>query len=119
MRRVLTHERPIVHGVTIELLNLKRWCQAGAQPALHFGGVCNFHEISFDDVIVLIRPFNRGTTFSQTVGDNVFLAADTKSIVQTHIFCTTLGNKNKTERFATALEAESPVSSEISDLRNF
>jgi len=27
-----------------------------AQPALHFGGV-NFHEISFDDVIVLIHPW--------------------------------------------------------------
>ena len=26
-----------------------------AQPALLFGG-CNFHEISFDDVIVLIQP---------------------------------------------------------------
>jgi len=25
---------------------------AGAQPALHFGGGGNFHEISFDDVIV-------------------------------------------------------------------
>jgi len=30
--------------------------QSGAQPALHFGGG-NFHEISFDDVIVLIRPW--------------------------------------------------------------
>jgi len=30
--------------------------QAGAQPALHFGGD-NFHEISFDDVIVLIQPW--------------------------------------------------------------
>jgi len=31
--------------------------QAGAQPALHFGGR-NFHEISlFDDVIVLIQPW--------------------------------------------------------------
>jgi len=28
----------------------------GAQPALHFGGG-NFHEISFDDVIVLIQPW--------------------------------------------------------------
>jgi len=29
--------------------------RAGAQPALHFVGG-NFHEISFDDVIVLIQP---------------------------------------------------------------
>jgi len=29
----------------------------GAQPALHFGGG-NFHEISFDDVIVLIQPWD-------------------------------------------------------------
>jgi len=40
----------------------------------------NFHEISFDDV------FSRGTTFSQTVtyNNNVFLPADTKSIVYKH-----------------------------------
>ena len=65
--------------------------------------------------------FNRGTTFSQTViyNNNVFLSADTKSIVCKHTFCTTLVNKNKTEHFTTALEAESPVSSDISDLRNF
>jgi len=29
---------------------------AGAQPALHFGG-SNFHEMSFDDVIVFIQPW--------------------------------------------------------------
>jgi len=42
--------------------------------------------------------FNRGTTFSQTVAynNNVFLPADTKSTVQTHTFCTTLVNKNRT-----------------------
>jgi len=60
-----------------------------------------------------------GTTFSQTVtyNNNVFLPADTKSTVQTHTFCTTLVDKKiyKAERFTTALEAESPVSSEISD----
>ena len=41
---------------------------------------------------------NRGTTFSQTVtyNKNAFLPADTKSIVQTHTFCTTLVNKNRT-----------------------
>jgi len=30
--------------------------QAGAQPALHFGGG-NIHEISFDDIIVLVQPW--------------------------------------------------------------
>jgi len=61
---------------------------AGAQPARHFGGD-NFNEISFDYVIVLIH---RGRTFSQTVTYNnyLFLPADTKSIVQTHTFCTKL-----------------------------
>jgi len=29
---------------------------SGAQPALHFGGG-NFHEISFNDAIVLIQPW--------------------------------------------------------------
>jgi len=29
---------------------------AGVQLALHFGGG-NFHELSFDDVIVLIQPW--------------------------------------------------------------
>jgi len=28
----------------------------GAQPGIHFGG-SNFHENSFDDVIVLIQPW--------------------------------------------------------------
>jgi len=62
--------------------------------------------------------FNRSTTFSQTVAYNstVFFPADTKSIVQTHTFAQRwLIKTDKTERFATALEAESPVSSEISD----
>jgi len=59
---------------------------------------------------------NRGTTLSQTVkyNNNVFLPAETKSIVYKHTHsaqCWLI----KTERFATALEAESPVSSEISD----
>jgi len=35
---------------------IKRY-QPGAQPALHFVGGGNFHEISFDDVIVLIQPW--------------------------------------------------------------
>jgi len=38
--------------------------------------------------------------------------------IQTHTFWTTL-NTNKTERFTTALEAESPVSNEISDFTPF
>jgi len=44
--------------------------------------------------------FNCGTTFSQTVtyNNNVFLPADTKSIVQTNTFCTTLVNKNRQNR---------------------
>jgi len=60
--------------------------------------------------------FKRGATFSQTVtyNNNVFLAAVTKSIVQRHTFCTRcLIKTDKTERFTTALEAASPVSSEI------
>jgi len=32
------------------------WAMPGAQPALHFGG-SDFHEISFDDVVVLIQPW--------------------------------------------------------------
>ena len=43
-------------------------------------------------------------------------AACHKSIVQRYTFCTTLVNKNKENRsFTTALEAESLVSSDISD----
>ena len=91
------------------------WYSTGGQLALHFGKG-NFHEISFDDVMCL---FNRGTTFSQTVtyNNNVFLPADSKSIVykHTHSAQRWLIKTDKTERFTTALEAESPVSSEISD----
>jgi len=47
--------------------------------------------------------------------NNVFLPPDTKSIVYKHTHSARRWfNKNKTERF-TALEAESPASSEISD----
>jgi len=67
--------------------------------------------------------FNRGTTFSQTVtyNNNVFFPADTQSTVQTHTCSAQRWSlkTDKTESFATALEAESPVSSEISHLRNF
>ena len=43
--------------------------------------------------------FNRGI-FSQTVthNNNIFLPADTKSIVQTHTFCTTLVKKSRQNR---------------------
>jgi len=47
-----------------KMANIRRECslpnctKSGAQPALHFGGsVGNFHEVSFDDVIVLIQPW--------------------------------------------------------------
>jgi len=64
--------------------------------------------------------FNRSKTFSQTVtynNNNLFLPADTKSIIHKHTHYTTLDNPktDETERFTTALEAESRVSSEISD----
>jgi len=59
---------------------------------------------------------NRGTTFSQTVtyNNNAFLPAGTKSIVYKHTHSAQRWLM-KTERFTTALEAEKPVSSEISD----
>jgi len=59
---------------------------------------------------------NCGATFSQTVtyNDNAFLPADTKSIVYKHTHSAQRWLL-KTDRFTTALEAESPVSSEISD----
>jgi len=59
---------------------------------------------------------NRGTTSSQmiTYNNNVFLPADTKSIVYKHTHSAQRW-LIKIEHFTTALEAESPVSSEISD----
>ena len=64
--------------------------------------------------------FNRGI-FSQTVtyNNNIFLPADTKSIVykHTHSAQRWLIKTDKTERFTTALETESPGSREIFDLR--
>jgi len=59
---------------------------------------------------------DRGTTFSQTVmyNNNGFLPADTKSIVYKHRHSAQRW-LIKTERFTTALEAEPPVPSEISD----
>ena len=87
------------------------------QPDFDFGGgnfFMKFHSITSSCL------FNRGTTFSQTVtcNDNVFLHADTKSIVYKHTHSAqrwTTQKTDKTERFTTALEAESPVSSENSD----
>ena len=60
--------------------------------------------------------FNRDTTFSKTVAynNNVFLPANTKSIVYKHTY-SAQRRLIKTEHFTTALELESPVSSEISD----
>jgi len=82
-------------GVTT-LLNTIQYSQPGAQPALHFGGTIfmKFHSMTSPCL------FNRSTTFSQTVtyNNNVFLPADTKSIVQAHTFCTTLVNKNRQNR---------------------
>jgi len=74
-----------------------RACGPVAQPALHFGGgaiFMKFHSMTSSCL------FNRGTTVSQTVtcNNNVFLPADTKSIVQTHTFCTMLVNKNRQYR---------------------
>jgi len=84
----------------------------GAQPALHFGGAIfmKFHSMTSSCL------FNRGTTLSQTVtyNNNVFLPADTKSIVYKHTHSVQRWLV-KTERFTIALEAESAVSSEISD----
>ena len=59
---------------------------------------------------------NHGATFSQTViyNNNAFLPADTKSIVNKHTR-SAQGWLIETERFTTALEAESAVSSDISD----
>jgi len=71
---------------------------SGAQPALHFGGgnSMKFHSMTSSCLL------NRGTTFSQTItynnNNNVFFPADTKSIVQTHTFCTTLVNENRPYR---------------------
>ena len=55
------------------------------------GGFMQFHSMPSSCL------FNHGTTFSQTVAynNNAFLPADTKSILQTHTFCTTLVNKNR------------------------
>jgi len=87
---------------------------AGAQPALHFGGR-KFLEISFDDAIVLIQPWYN--FFAN--GHNVFLPADTKSVVYKHTHAAQRWLIKTKQRFTTALEAKSLVSSEISDLRNF
>ena len=40
------------HVIRMQTSKLPR--QTGAQPALHFGAG-NFHELSFDDVIVLVQ----------------------------------------------------------------
>ena len=101
------------------------YCILGA-PTFRFGGAPtrgetsssfqggNFHETSFDDVIVLIQPWYN---FSQTVtynNNNVFLPADTKSVAYKHAHSAQRWLIKK-QRSTTALEAESPVSSKIFD----
>jgi len=78
----------------------------GAQPALHFGGGASLTSSCL---------FNRGNFFAN--GHNVLLPANTKSIVYkyTHSAQRWSKKKKKKKRFTTALEAESLVSSEISD----
>ena len=104
-----------VSGPPTSLIWPAKYLAPGAQPALHFGGaiIMKFHSMTSSCL------FNHGTTFSQTVtyNNNVFLPADTKSIVykHTHSAHRWLMKTDKTERFTTALEGESPVSSEISD----
>ena len=66
--------------------------------------------------------FNRGTTFSQTVTYNINVFCPQTRGPQykhTHSAQRWVIKTDKTERFTTALEAESPVSRAISDLRNF
>jgi len=55
--------------------HLRTFTGSQGRNQLFISGGGNFHEISFDDVIVIIQPFNRGTTFSQTVTDKVLFAA--------------------------------------------
>jgi len=76
---------------------LRDWWRSGFRGAtsssFRGGGIfVKFHSMTSS------FSFNRGTTFSQTVtyNNNVFLPADTKSIVYKHTFCTTLVNKNRT-----------------------
>ena len=64
---------------------------SGAQPALHSGG----GQFSMTSLCL----FNRVTSFSQTVtyNNNVFLPRRHEvHSIQTHTFCTTLVNKNRT-----------------------
>jgi len=71
------------------------WSQGRNQFFISGGTIfMNFHSMTSSCL------FNRGTTFSQTLtyNNNVFLAADMKSILQTHTFCTTLVNKNRQNR---------------------
>jgi len=84
-------------------------CWQGRNQLFIWGAIfMKFHSITSSCL------FNRGTTLSQTVtyNNNVFLPADTKSVAQivyTHSAQRWLIKTHKTERFTTALEAESPV----------
>ena len=106
-RAMITPVRPLLTRL-IHIIRVR-----GTTSFISGGG--NFHEIHS---MTLLCLFERSATFSQTVtynNNNVILPADTKSIVykRTHSAQRWL---IKTECFTTALEAESPVSSEISDL---
>ena len=61
---------------------------------------------------------NRGTTFSQTVSCNImYFCPQTQSPQHKHTLSAQrlLKQADKAERFTTGLEAESPVTSDISD----
>jgi len=51
---------------------ISRYLDTGAQPAFHFGG--NFHEISFDDVLVLIQPWYNFCANGHFITDKVLFA---------------------------------------------
>ena len=83
----------------------------GATSSSFRGGIfMKFHSMTSSYL------FSHGTTFSQTVAYNnkVFLPADMKFIVYKHTH-SAQRRLMKTVRFTTALQAESPVASEISD----
>jgi len=85
-----------LHSVTREYADRRLISDSGPQTALHFGGesFMKFHSMTSSCL------FNCGTTFSQmvTYNNNVFLPADTNSIIQAHRFCTTLVNQNRQNR---------------------
>ena len=93
------------------------WTRGATSSSFRVGAIfMKFHSMTSSCL------FNRGTTFSQTViYNNYVFCLQTRSpqYKDKHSVQRWLIKTDKTERFTTALEAESPVSSEISDLRNF